>query len=98
MGQSEPLLLEIGAAEWKCLAKKIVKAEVYGTSDTCRTSFMSVLTMLEERQDLWHKADPVDDCPYPYRERQEMNHGCDSPMCLMLARQAKRVVHLFDFS
>lgn len=97
-GPSEPLVLEVPPLEWRRLAKKVVMAEVYGTSDTSRTSFMSVLTTLEQRQDLWHKQEPTEDCPNPDRRRRQMHHGDEAPMCLVLAREARKLVDLFDFT
>ncbi|KAI5205350.1 hypothetical protein E4T39_03012 [Aureobasidium subglaciale] len=98
LDSTEPLVLELTSSEWKKLAKKVVRAEVYGTSDAGRASFMSVLTTLEERQALWHKTEPTDDCPDPERRRQAMHNRNDNPICLTLAREAKKLVELFDFS
>ncbi|KAI5251258.1 hypothetical protein E4T42_04434 [Aureobasidium subglaciale] len=98
LGSTEPLVLELIPSEWRKLAKKVVRAEVYGTSDAGRASFKSVLTTLEERQALWHKMEPTDDCPDPERRRQEMYTRNDNPICLTLAREAKKLVELFDFS
>jgi hypothetical protein len=95
---NEPLVLELPPLEWMKLAKRVVKAEVHGTSDTSRASFMSVLTSLEERQAHWHTMEPTADCPNPDRRRHDMHDHNDNPMCLMLAREAKRLVDGFDFS
>jgi hypothetical protein len=95
---NEPLILELPPSEWRTLAKKVVKAEVHGTSDTSRASFMSVLTSLEQRQAHWHTMEPTADCPNPDRRRHDMHDHNNNPMCLMLAREAKRLVDRFDFS
>lgn len=97
-GSSEPLVLELPPSEWKRLAKKVVNAEVHGTSDPSRASFMSILATLEERQARWHMMEPTDDCPNPERRRHDMHDHNNNPMCLMLAREAKKLVDLFDFS
>ncbi|KAI5244485.1 hypothetical protein E4T43_03786 [Aureobasidium subglaciale] len=98
LGSTGPLILELTPSEWRKLAKKVVKAEVYGTSDAGRASFTSVLKTLEDRQALWHKMEPTDDCPDPERRRQEMHNQNNNPICLTLAREAKKLVELFDFS
>lgn len=94
----EPLVLELPPLEWKKLAKRVVKAEIYGTCDASRASFMSVLTSLEHRQAHWHTMEPTADCPTPNRRRHDMHDHNNNPMCLMAAREAKKVVDLFDFS
>lgn len=95
---NDPLVLELPPSQWRKLARKVVKAEVHGTSDAGRISLMSILTSLEERQARWHTMEPLEDCPDPGRRRQDMHARNDNPMCLMLAREAKKVVNLFDFS
>ena len=95
---NEPLVLELPPAEWKKLANKVVKAEIYGTCDATRASFMSVVSSLEQRQAHWHTMEPTADCPNPERRRHDMHDHNNSPMCLMLAREAKKLVGLFDFS
>jgi hypothetical protein len=97
MNSNEPLVLELPPSEWRTLANKVVKAEVHGTSDTSRASFMSVLTGLEQRQAHWHTMEPTADCPNPDRGRHDMHDHNNNPMCLMLAREAKRLVDRFDF-
>lgn len=95
---NESLVLELPPLEWRKLAKQVVKAEVYGTSDASRASFMSVLTSLEQRQAHWHTMEPTADCPNPERRRHDMHDHNNNPMCLMLAREAKKLVDRFDFS
>lgn len=94
---NDPLVLELPPTEWRKLARKVVQAEIYGTSDAGRISFMSVLTRLEERQARWHTMEPTEDCPDPDRRRHDMHDHNNNPMCLMLARQAKKQVNLLDF-
>jgi hypothetical protein len=95
---NDPLVLELPPSDWKKIARKVVQAEIHGTSDVGRISFMSVLTRLEERQALWHTMEPTEDCPDPDRRRHDMHDHNNNPMCLMVARQAKKQVDLFDFS
>ncbi|CAD0107369.1 unnamed protein product [Aureobasidium uvarum] len=95
---NEPLVLELPPLEWRKLANRVVKAEVYGTSVASRINFVSVLTSLEERQARWHIMEPTEDCPNPARRRHDMHDHNNNPMCLMLAREAKKLVDLFDFS
>jgi hypothetical protein len=95
---NEPLVLELPPLEWMKLAKRVVKAEIHGISDASRASFMSVLTSLEKRQAHWHTMEPTADCPNPDRRRHDMHDHNDNPMCLMLAREAKRLVDRFDFN
>lgn len=95
---NDPLVLELPPLEWRKLARRVVHAEIYGTSDTGRISFMSVLTSLEERQARWHTMEPTEDCPDPDRRRHDMHDHNNNPMCLMLAREAKKLANRFDFS
>ena len=95
---NEPLVLELPPLEWKKLANKVVKVEIYGTCDASRASFTSVLTSLEQRQAHWHTMEPTADCPNPDRRIHDMHDHNNNPMCLMAAREAKKLVDLFDFS
>jgi hypothetical protein len=98
ISSNEPLILELPPLEWRELAKNVVKAEIYGTSDASRASFMSVLASLEQRQARWHTMEPTADCPNPERRRHDMHDHNNNPMCLMQAREAKKLIDLFDFS
>ena len=93
---TDHLVVELSPSEWRRLARKTVMAELHGTADTSRDSFMSILVMLEQRQDRWHRSEPADDCPSTYRSRRHVQDGDHNPMCLMLAREAKRLITLFD--
>ena len=47
------------------MAKKVVRAEVYGPSDgtNCCAYLLGLITAMEKRQDQWHKSPPPLDFP-----------------------------------
>ncbi|KAF5724834.1 nonribosomal peptide synthetase [Fusarium mundagurra] len=77
--------LELRPAEWAELAKKAVKAEVYGNGreEDC---LWSVLNYLEKRQTQWHAVPPHQDCPHQYHQSEE------EPFCIKILHKAKESI------
>ncbi|KAL9562277.1 hypothetical protein ACKAV7_013360 [Fusarium commune] len=77
--------LELGPSEWADLARKAVKAEVYGNGreEEC---LWSVLNYLEKRQAQWHAVPPHQDCPHQYRQSEE------EPFCIKILHKAKESI------
>jgi hypothetical protein len=58
--------LSFTPAEWRSMAKKVVRAEVYGPadgSDECSPFLLGLITQMEERQERVHRAPPSFDHP-----------------------------------
>ncbi|KAL5586165.1 hypothetical protein FOBRF1_016035 [Fusarium oxysporum] len=77
--------LELDPAAWADLAKKAVKAEVYGNGreEEC---LWSVLNYLEKRQSQWHAVPPHRDCPHQYQQSDE------EPFCIKILHKAKESI------
>jgi hypothetical protein len=77
--------LELNPSEWADLAKKAVKAEVYGNG-THEGCLWSVLNYLEQRQAQWHAVPPHQDCPHQYHQSEE------EPFCIKILHKAKESI------
>ena len=58
--------LSFTPAEWRSMAKKVVRAEVYGPADgsgECSPFLLGLITQMEERQERMHRAPPSFDHP-----------------------------------
>ncbi|RTE85183.1 hypothetical protein BHE90_000345 [Fusarium euwallaceae] len=86
----ETFTLETGPQEWKLLAMKMVRAEVFGVSGGSRPCFASTVTQLERRQKSWHADPPGAFFPDSYRTTD------DSPSCLRLLKDARGIVACLD--
>ncbi|KAF5561981.1 hypothetical protein FPHYL_5921 [Fusarium phyllophilum] len=77
--------LEFSPTDWADLAKKAVKAEVYGNGreEEC---LWSVLNYLEQRQTQWHAVPPHQDCPHQYPQSEE------EPFCIKILHKAKESI------
>ncbi|KAF5567030.1 hypothetical protein FNAPI_845 [Fusarium napiforme] len=77
--------LELNPTEWAGLAKKAVKAEVYGNGreEEC---LWGVLNYLEKRQAQWHAVPPHQDCPHHYQQSEE------EPFCIKILHKAKESI------
>ncbi|KAF4418929.1 Thioredoxin reductase [Fusarium acutatum] len=77
--------LELNPSEWADLAKKAVKAEVYGNGrgEEC---LWSVLNYLEKRQAQWHAVPPHQDCPHQHHQSEE------EPFCIKILHKAKESI------
>lgn len=65
LGCAAAFSLSFTPAEWRSMAKKVVRAEVYGFSDgtSCCAYLLGLITAMEKRQDHWHKSPPPVDFP-----------------------------------
>lgn len=81
--------LEATPVEWRSLANRAVKSEVFGVGDGSG-SFYALLDFLERRQALWHTAPPNIDHPREYTLDPE-------PLCIRLIREARRVTDGMKF-
>ncbi|KAF5680230.1 hypothetical protein FDENT_8433 [Fusarium denticulatum] len=77
--------LELSPTEWADLAKRSVKAEVYGNrrEEEC---LWGVLNYLEKRQAQWHAMPPHQDCPHQYHQSEE------EPFCIKILHKAKESI------
>lgn len=77
------------------MAKKVIKAEIYGKENEGNQALMSLIKRLEERQHDWHASHPVNDGPESCRPR--LPGPDEKPLCLTLAMEAKRMVGMMSF-
>ena len=65
LGCAAAFSLSFTPTEWRNMAKKVVRAEVYGPTDgnECCPYFLGLVTAMEKRQDSWHKMPPPTDYP-----------------------------------
>lgn len=65
LGCAAAFSLSFTPAEWRSMAKKVVRAEVYGPADgnDCCAYFLGLVTAMEKRQDRWHQMPPPTDFP-----------------------------------
>ncbi|KAI0388042.1 hypothetical protein F5Y04DRAFT_241560 [Hypomontagnella monticulosa] len=87
----EAFVLEANPSEWKSIAMKALRADVFGVSGNSLLSFVSLVNGLEQRQKRWHTHPPGSGFPDGY-------HICDlndkRPPCLQLADAARKRVEL----
>lgn len=81
--------LEASPLEWRSLANRAVKGEVFGVRDG-GNSFWALLDFLEKRQTLWHTAPPNSDHPREYTVDPD-------PLCIKLLREARGVLEGLKF-
>lgn len=65
LGCAAAFSLSFTPAEWRSMAKKVVRAEVHGPSDatSCCAYLLGLISAMEKRQDQWHKMPPPMDFP-----------------------------------
>lgn len=69
LGCAAAFSITLSPAEWRSMAKKVVRAEVHGPTDvsdtiaSSRPYFLGLITQMEQRQDRWHRTPPVQDQP-----------------------------------
>jgi hypothetical protein len=65
LGCAAAFSLSFTPAEWRSMAKKVVRAEVHGPSDgtNCCAYLLGLISAMEKRQDQWHKMPPSMDFP-----------------------------------
>ncbi|KAM9874534.1 hypothetical protein VDGL01_11364, partial [Verticillium dahliae] len=85
-------VLDINPAEWRALARKTVKAEIFGVVDNkSRLYFLSLVDELEARQVRWHASPHCPDIP------KACIHGPEkTPFCVLHCREARRQVRLLE--
>lgn len=95
--------LELSPSEWKALAKKVVKAEIYGSDDGC-PHFIGLAEQMEQRQARWHShcadAELSGDVQ---RVRHAVNgvahaQGGGEHLCLKMIAVARQIVDGFDWT
>lgn len=61
LGCAAAFSISLSPAEWRSMAKKVVRAEVHGPADGegGRPHFLGLIAQMEERQDRWHRMPPV---------------------------------------
>jgi len=91
--------VELAPAEWRRMAKKIVKAEVMGTPDKCCPCFLVLTEQMEARQQQWHLSPPSHDFPALYKDctirPPVQNH--EEAVCLRLCLEARRIIEHMNF-
>ncbi|KAJ4033018.1 hypothetical protein NW758_15326 [Fusarium oxysporum] len=48
--------LSLDPRDWKSIANKAIKSELFGTSHSSSMSFVAMLQLMEDRQNLWHSG------------------------------------------
>ncbi|KAI8716734.1 hypothetical protein NCS52_00967700 [Fusarium sp. LHS14.1] len=94
LGLSSPdvasdLSIEASPSEWRALANRAVRSEVYGGSSKS-DCFWALLDVLEKRQIMWHTVPPSPD--FPTMCPPEMQ-----PLCIRLILEARRVLGTLRF-
>lgn len=92
--------MDLAPAEWRSLAKKVVKAEVLGTSDGCCPCLVQVIDQLEARQHRWHENPPAEDLRASMQIQQIMDankRNDGDPVCMKLAVEARHLVQRMTF-
>jgi hypothetical protein len=91
--------VELGAEEWKRLAKKVIKTEVLGKGSS-RTPLIDVVEKMDERQNQWHTGTHVAD---PQREKifgrcKGAVQGGGDVTCLRMVKQVRMMIDAMDWS
>lgn len=83
-------VLDLDPNEWRVLARKTVRAEIFGVaSSKVRLCLLSLVDELEARQVRWHESPPCPDIPLA------CIHGPErTPFCILHCREARRQVDL----
>lgn len=71
--------IELDDSEWRCLAKKVLKTEIYGRNmkEPSSQSFATLIDRLETRQRDWHRTPPGSGFPPTYKSHNEdEKHAC----------------------
>ncbi|KAF9774782.1 hypothetical protein IL306_007191 [Fusarium sp. DS 682] len=76
--------VELSPLEWSVLARKAVRAEVYGNGSE-EECLWGLLNYLEERQAHWHAVPPHQDCRHQHQAEEE-------PFCIKIIHNAKDLI------
>ncbi|KAI8716739.1 hypothetical protein NCS52_00968200 [Fusarium sp. LHS14.1] len=88
---TDAFVLEVSPGEWKKLAMKMVRAEVFGVADGSHPCFISMVDKIEQRQKSWHASPPGAFFPDVYCED-------DNPACLRLLKATRGIIASLDSS
>jgi hypothetical protein len=113
LGCAAAFSLSFTPAEWRSMAKKVVRAEVHGPTDgsDCCPYLLGLITTMEGRQGRWHNKMP---CLEDYPKDKEGNpvlaaglatsgngvgngHGEGEHLCLKMLAGTRRMVDGFDW-
>lgn len=103
IGCAAAFSLNLEPAEWRGLAKKVVRAEVEGPSEgnDCCAYLLGVVRAMETRQKFWHQCPVPEDFPKDARTGLPMggnNIPKEDRLCLKLAGYARKLVEAYDWS
>jgi len=85
--------IELGGEEWKKLAKKVIKTEVFGKGSS-PTPLMDVVEQMERRQTQWHTGmHLMDDQRDKIFGKCNIGQGSgDDATCLRMLKQVRRMI------
>lgn len=102
IGCAAAFSVDLSPAEWRAMAKKVVRAEVHGPSDgnTCCPYLMGLTKQMEDRQEKWMGAPiphdfPLDSAGVPIGGK---NIPREDHLCLKLVAYCRKLVDAFDWS
>jgi hypothetical protein len=104
LGCAAVFAVEMSPADWRGMAKKVVRAEVHGPSDgnNCCCYFKGLTAKMQERQEKWHRPDHVmpDDMPRTADGTPIGGHYTpkEDHVCMKLIAYADKLVEGFDWS
>ena len=102
LGCAAAFSITIPPSEWRSMAKKVVRAEVYGPSDgnNCCPYFVQLLERLENRHKYWEDKPVPDDFPRDHKTGQVFggkNLPKEDHVCLKYAMYARKLAGGFDW-
>lgn len=87
--ESDGFSVSLDFSEWEMLAKKAVKGAIFGPCSGDSTTFMDMLQLMEERQQLWHSGH----VPLLPGIGTRMAHQKDKdPHCVSLVKHTRGIV------
>ncbi|KAK3725178.1 hypothetical protein LTR37_000689 [Vermiconidia calcicola] len=99
LGCAAAFSINLSPAEWRALAKTVVRAEVFGPA--CCPYFMGIVDSMEKRQEYWHDRPVPEDFPRD-RSTGELIGGRNLPkedhVCLKFVSYARKLVGGMDWS
>lgn len=104
LGCAATFSIDLTPVEWRSMAKKVVRAEVYGPSDgnTCCPFFTGLTKAMFERQSEWHQEGRALPADFPRDKEGQLIGGPRAPredhMCMKFRDYAERLVDGLDWS
>ncbi|KXL48080.1 hypothetical protein M433DRAFT_63440 [Acidomyces richmondensis BFW] len=102
IGCAAAFSIDLSPAEWRAMAKKVVRAEVHGPSDgnTCCTYLMGLTKQMEDRQEKWMGAPiphdfPLDSSGVPIGGKHIPR---EDHLCLKLVAYCRKIIDAYDWS